>query len=281
MIKPNIKWIGSPNFSSSTGDKKIAIVDHIMAGSLYGTDSWFQNPASQVSSHFGVGKNGEIHQYVDLKNPAWANGGVDKPNWPLLIPGVNPNYYTVSIEHEGYSGDVMPEAQYQATLVLHRWLIDVLGLEVTAHTIIGHYRIDSVNKSGCPGAGFPWDRLFKDLGGEVLDKPMLVVGSRGSVVDELQSLLNKRGANLTVDGDFGPATKKAVMQFQSSYGLFADGIVGSQMWVKLIGEVPTPAPQPVGDKDIYLSVRVLQSKSDTVIKQIIEMGYACKVLPLA
>lgn len=35
------------------------------------------------------------------------------------------------------------------------------------------------------------------------------------------------------------------------------------------------------DHDIYLSVRVLQSKSDAVIKQIIAMGYACKVLPLA
>lgn len=41
------------------------------------------------------------------------------------------------------------------------------------------------------------------------------------------------------------------------------------------------ADQPVADKDIYLSVRVLQSKSDAVIKQIIAMGYACKVLPLA
>jgi len=35
------------------------------------------------------------------------------------------------------------------------------------------------------------------------------------------------------------------------------------------------------DKDIYLSVRVLESKSEAVIKQIIAMGYATKVLPLA
>lgn len=37
----------------------------------------------------------------------------------------------------------------------------------------------------------------------------------------------------------------------------------------------------VGDKDIYLSVRVLQSKSDALVKQIHSLGYACKVLPLA
>lgn len=175
-MKPNMKWVPSPNHSSPKGYKAMAVVNHIMEGTLSGTDSWFSNPASQVSSHFGVGKNGEIHQYVDLKNHAWANGVVNKPSWPLLISGVNPNYYTVSIEHEGKSGDVMPEAQYQATLSLHRWLIETLDLPVTKDNIIGHYRIDSVNKSRCPGTGFPWDRLFKDLqgGNDVLNVAVLL-----------------------------------------------------------------------------------------------------------
>ena len=35
------------------------------------------------------------------------------------------------------------------------------------------------------------------------------------------------------------------------------------------------------DKDMYLSVRVLQSKSDQAIKDINKLGFACKVLPLA
>jgi len=35
------------------------------------------------------------------------------------------------------------------------------------------------------------------------------------------------------------------------------------------------------DKDIYLSVRVRESKSEEVIKQIIKMGYATKRLELA
>ncbi len=165
MNKPNMTWVGSPNYSSPKGYKTIAIVNHIMSGTLKGTDSWFANPASQVSSHFGVGKKGDIHQYVNLENHAWANGAVNKPNWPLLMDGVNPNYYTVSIEHEGESGDVMPEEQYQATLALHRWLIEELGIPVTRDNIIGHYRIDSVNRVNCPGLGLPWDRLFSDLTG--------------------------------------------------------------------------------------------------------------------
>lgn len=169
MNKPNIKWIGSPNFGLPRGThgryqhKVVAIVDHIMSGSLLGTDSWFLNSASQASSHFGIGKNGEIHQYVSLDDVSWANGIVNRPNWNLLQSGVNPNYTTITIEHEGDSGDVFTEAQYNSTLALHKWLIAELGIEVNTDTIIGHYRINSVDKANCPGTGFPWDRLFKDL----------------------------------------------------------------------------------------------------------------------
>lgn len=176
MKKPHTIWKGSPNFSNPKGYKVIAIVDHITSGTLIGMDAWFATLTSKVSSHFGVGKDGAIHQYVDLKYSAWANGEINKPSWPLLISGVNPNYYTISIEHEGESGDVMPEAQYQASLSLHRWLISTLDIPVGRDTIIGHYRIDSVNKSNCPGTGFPWDRLYQDLlgGNDVLDVAVLL-----------------------------------------------------------------------------------------------------------
>ena len=42
-----------------------------------------------------------------------------------------------------------------------------------------------------------------------------------------------------------------------------------------------PPVMPAEDRDIYLSVRVLQSKSEGLVKQIQAMGYACQVLPLA
>lgn len=40
---------------------------------------------------------------------------------------------------------------------------------------------------------------------------------------------------VTVDGKFGPQTKKAVESFQSSNGLKNDGIVGPSTWSKLFG----------------------------------------------
>lgn len=51
-------------------------------------------------------------------------------------------------------------------------------------------------------------------------------GDSGGCVTELQNLLDDHGANIAIDGSFGPATQAAVQSFQSSTGLTADGIVG-------------------------------------------------------
>lgn len=51
-------------------------------------------------------------------------------------------------------------------------------------------------------------------------------GDRGPEVIRLQTALNKKGAHLLVDGDFGRNTQAAVMAFQRDLGLIADGVVG-------------------------------------------------------
>lgn len=59
-------------------------------------------------------------------------------------------------------------------------------------------------------------------------KPTLKVGSKGADVKTLQKKLG-----ITVDGDFGPKTKAAVVAFQKKHSLIADGVVGSQTWAAL------------------------------------------------
>jgi len=165
-----IKQYPSKNFSGRQGSKIVAIVNHITAGKYPGCRDWLCNPAAKASAHYIVTRDGQIIQLVADINSAWHAGGVNKSNWPLY-DGVNPNRRTIGIEHEGYTGagagGDLTEAQYQATLWLHRQLIAKHNILVDKDHIIGHYRIDSVNRPNCPGPKFPWDRLFNDLRSKV------------------------------------------------------------------------------------------------------------------
>ena len=64
--------------------------------------------------------------------------------------------------------------------------------------------------------------------------PLAKTGTKGVAVRALQRLLLHRGADVAVDGTFGPATAKAVKAFQSANGLDADGAVGTKTWSKLV-----------------------------------------------
>lgn len=55
-------------------------------------------------------------------------------------------------------------------------------------------------------------------------------GTKGSVVRELQTMLNAVGADINVDGDFGEITDGTVRDFQAWKNLVEDGIVGPKTW---------------------------------------------------
>lgn len=175
----NIVWkgTGGNNFwTGRDGERPVAIVDHCMSKGSDGTRAtlescagWFANPRSEVSAHFGVGKDGRVWQFVDLQNTAWANGILEQPDLTLpwlaecVAKKINPNRRTISIEHEGDSYDTMPEVQYQATLALHRYLVAATGIPADRQHIVGHYQITARQRANCPGPGFPWTRLMSDL----------------------------------------------------------------------------------------------------------------------
>ena len=84
-----IAWIGSPNhYNGRNGYHVDHITLHIMVGTLIGTDSVFQR-AGGASAHYGIGGNGEIHQYVNESDGSWSDANYASNN------------STVSIEHEG------------------------------------------------------------------------------------------------------------------------------------------------------------------------------------
>ncbi len=60
-------------------------------------------------------------------------------------------------------------------------------------------------------------------------EPVLRTGSRGDEVKTLQGRLQELGYYTDViDGQFGTATKTAVIEFQKTNGLDADGMVGAE-----------------------------------------------------
>ncbi len=61
-------------------------------------------------------------------------------------------------------------------------------------------------------------------------------GDQGPEVAAIQAQLNNLGFNAgAADGDFGSATVNAVKTFQRSRGLEADGVVGAQTYLALMG----------------------------------------------
>lgn len=167
-----INWHPSANFwVGRFGQKLTAIVDHIAQGGYQSSIDWLCRANGDSSAHFIISELGDITQMVKVEDSSWSNGPLGNPDMSIpwlaecVNKGINVNTRTVSIEHAGYTGNPLPEAQYQASLWLHRKLIADNGIQIDNQHIIGHYRIDKINRPNCPGSAFPWQRLFNDLKG--------------------------------------------------------------------------------------------------------------------
>lgn len=68
---------------------------------------------------------------------------------------------------------------------------------------------------------------------------MLQYGSTGKAVAELQKNLTSLGCFLIADGDFGPATERAVRQFQLEHHLAVDGIFGPKCTKAMMQLLPS------------------------------------------
>ena len=226
----------SPNYMSRYGWQPDMIVIHVCEGTFNGSVNWLCNPASGTSSHFVTGKNGELEQLVDLDKASWCNGtsitaGATydyrrATNRLVRERKTNANYYTISIENEGYSykdgyGE-LPEKQYQTLLKLCKELIAKYNIPIDREHIVGHYEIAPKEKPNCPGSKFQWDRLMKDLSGS--SNTNTSTSTNITVIHEIQDWYNNNYSysfgKIDVDGSFGPDTKKhLIMALQQEMNL--------------------------------------------------------------
>lgn len=169
-------WMPSPySTSGRNGFQPHYIILHGTAGGTSATAiaNWFRstNPASNVSAHYIIGQDGMLIQCVDEDDWAWANGFLSAGHDPWWQDNINPNWVTISIEHVKSAVDnsnALTDAQKLASFALikricQRWDIPMRAADGTGG-ITGHYSIDPVNRSQCPGT-FPWDELWSVLKG--------------------------------------------------------------------------------------------------------------------
>ncbi len=101
--------------------------------------------------------------------------------------------------------------------------------------------------------------------------PILKEGASGAAVENLQSMLNKNGASLDADGQFGPKTTKAVKDFQASRGLAADGVVGPKTWTELSRGGVEPPPKPVETRSVTISA-VDEKSNESIVGASVKLG---------
>jgi len=154
-------WIGCPATNFHVGRRSFgpeAIVVHIMDGSFEAGESVFRDPSTQKSAHYGISKAGVVHQYVDENDTAFHAGIVVNPTWSLLKPGVNPNFYTCGIEHEGKPDDVWPDEQLAASAALILQIAARWAIPLDSNHVIRHREIRA--SKTCPGNWLQLDALL-------------------------------------------------------------------------------------------------------------------------
>ncbi|MGH8793415.1 MAG: N-acetylmuramoyl-L-alanine amidase [Stackebrandtia sp.] len=129
------------------------VVIHTMQGSYEGTMSWFQNPKSDVTTHYVMrAEDGKVTQMVHESDIAWHAG-----NWDV-------NTESVGIEHEGFVDEPekwYTDTVYEASARLVRDICARYDIPMDREHIIAHSEVPDATHTD-PGSGWDWDK-YMDL----------------------------------------------------------------------------------------------------------------------
>lgn len=201
---PSARWAPIPvNYTPGGCTPRLWIL-HIMAGTMAGTDAWFRDPASQVSAHFGIPKNGQARQWVNTHDTAWH--------------AASANPYATGIECEGQSGDSLTASQIREIAAILAWSAAEHGipLQITNNTGgrgLAYHALGGAAWGGhpaCPGAPV------------IAARPAIIESAQGGPTpsaedDDMQGFLKTGPKALTVISIKGGSAKE--IQFIADYTL--------------------------------------------------------------
>lgn len=250
----------SPNSTNPRSQKIDTIVIHHMAGNLSveSCGEVFASSSRQASSNYGIDSNGRVGLYVSEHNRSWCSSNRDVDQRAVTIEVANCS-----------TGGEWPVSQkaYDKLIDLCVDICQRNGIKKLNFTgdrsgnLVMHKYYANTQ---CPGPYL--EKRFPDIAAEVntrlgaaaekpaekapekapekvetpvkCDLPELYKGCKGKSVRALQILLIGNGCSCGsygADGDFGSATKAAVVKYQCQNGLEDDGVVGPNTWAKLLG----------------------------------------------
>ena len=127
-----------------------------------------------------------------------------------------------------------------------------IGVMIAACVVLVTYMVPTIKEvrremslTPTPLPPIPASVRATELAEVVTPEPALRNGSKGEKVWKLQERLQQLGYYQgTLDGEFGPGTREAVVAFQQKNGLAADGLAGEETQRVLYSETAVPNNNP-------------------------------------
>ena len=145
----------SPNHGNVEMVPELIVVHYTASDGLQGTIDWLCKPqgSQSVSAHLVVARTGTVWQLVKFNQAAW-HAGQSEWNGRRFC-----NNFSIGIENMGWGKD-WPEEQIKANIGIMQALLEAYP---EINEIVGHEDIAPGRKQD-PGALYPWDRVYDELG---------------------------------------------------------------------------------------------------------------------
>lgn len=155
-------WVGAVHFNLRKPN--YVVIHHTAQDSLEQTLHTFTAPHTQVSSHYVIGRNGEVYQMLNDYLRGWHAGA---GKWGGIT---DLNSVSLGIELDNNGSEPFPEAQIYS-------LLNLLDKLKTAYNIptanfLAHSDVAPTRKSD-PSALFPWKKLAEHGFGLWPDAPLV------------------------------------------------------------------------------------------------------------
>lgn len=222
-----------------------------------GMGNWFSRASTRASAHKCVDPDSVVRCVKD-EDTAWAAPGANADGLQIELAGragqTTGDWTDITSQRILENAAAEVAAWCNQHKIPARWLTDAQMADGRTRGLATHAQVSRVFRLSThwdPGPNFPDSLFLSRVKAHLKDSappasppkaagfPGVVrLGSKGTAVKTWQRALNKyglrvgeyHGYQLTVDGNFGPRTREAVLDAQARGHLTRDGIAGRQTW---------------------------------------------------